>query len=65
LAIRVACAVFSISEPSYRYEPMQDAENARLADWLMQLTDNLSNWGFGLCYLYTLSISFFNLAITC
>jgi putative transposase len=52
LAIRVACAVFSISESCYRYEPKQDAENALIADWLMRLTDNHRNWGFGLCYLY-------------
>ena len=39
LAIRVACAVFSISESCYRYEPKQDAENALIADWLIQLED--------------------------
>jgi hypothetical protein len=33
LAIRVACAVFSISESCYRYEPKQDAENALIADF--------------------------------
>jgi putative transposase len=52
LAIRVACAVFSISESCYRYEPKHDAENALIADWLLRLTDNHRNWGFGLCYLY-------------
>ena len=36
LAIRVACAVFSISESCYRYEPKQAAENALIADWLIQ-----------------------------
>jgi hypothetical protein len=30
LAIRLACAVFSISESCYRYEPKQDAENETL-----------------------------------
>ena len=49
LAIRVACAVFSISESCYRYEPKEDAENALIADWLIRLTDNHRNWGFGLC----------------
>ena len=52
LAIRIACAVFSISESCYRYEPKHDAENALIADWLIRLTDNHRNWGFGLCYLY-------------
>ena len=43
LAIRVACAVFSISEFCYRYEPKQDAENALIADWLIRLTGNPLN----------------------
>ncbi len=23
-----------------------------IADWLIRLTDNRRNWGFGLCYTY-------------
>jgi len=52
VAIRLACAVFSISESCYRYECKQSAENEEIADWLLRLTDNHRNWGFGLCYLY-------------
>jgi len=52
LTIRVACTVFSISELCYRYESKQNAEKELIADWLMRLTDNHRNWGFGLCYLY-------------
>jgi len=26
--------------------------NERIADWLIRLTDNQLNWGFGLCFLY-------------
>jgi putative transposase len=52
LAIRLACAVFSISESCYRYESKQNAENEIIGNWLMRLTDNHRNWGFGLCYLY-------------
>jgi len=59
LAIRVACVVFSISESCYRYEPKQDAENALIADWLIRLTDNHRNWGFGLCYLYLRNVKNF------
>ena len=59
LAIRLACAVFSISESCYRYEPKQDAENALIADWLIRLTDNHRNWGFGLCYLYLRNVRHF------
>ncbi len=51
LAIRLACAVFSISESCYRYESKHNAENAEIANWLIRLTDNHRNWGFGLCYL--------------
>ena len=31
---------------------MHNAENERIADWLIRLTDNQRNWGFWLCYLY-------------
>ena len=51
LAIRVACAVFCISESCFRYESKKDAENALIANWLLRLTDNHRNWGLGLCYL--------------
>ena len=59
LAIRLACAVFSISESCYRYEPKHDAENALIADWLIRLTDNHRSWGFGLCYLYLRNVKGF------
>lgn len=52
IAIRLACDVFSISEFCYRYESKQNAQNEEIANWLMRLTDNHRNWGFGLCYLY-------------
>ena len=57
--IRVACAVFSISESCYRYESKQNAENAEIVDWLLRLTDNHRNWGFGLCYLYLRNVKGF------
>ena len=41
-----------ISESCYRYERKLDAENEEVAMWLIKLTDNNRNWGFGLCYLY-------------
>jgi putative transposase len=52
MCIRVACQAFGISESCYRYERKLDAENAEVANWLIRLTDNHRNWGFGLCYLY-------------
>jgi hypothetical protein len=30
----------------------RDIENEQIADWLLRLTDNHRNWGFGLCFLY-------------
>ena len=51
-SIRLACEIFSISETCYRYEARQRAENDEIADWLVRLTSNQRNWGFGLCYLY-------------
>lgn len=50
--IRKACEFFTVSETCYRYEAKQNAENEQIADWLVRLTDNQRNWGFGLCYLY-------------
>ena len=52
IPIRVACAAFVVSESCYRYASKQNAENQEIANWLMRLTDNHRNWGFGLCYLY-------------
>jgi putative transposase len=52
LSVRLACDVFSVSESCYRYEAKRNAENEKIADWLVRLTDNNRNWGFGLCYLY-------------
>jgi putative transposase len=51
-SIRLACEIFSISETCYRYEARHRAENDEIADWLVRLTSNQRNWGFGLCYLY-------------
>ena len=35
------------------------AENDEIADWLLRLTDNHRNWGFGLCYLYLRNVKGF------
>ena len=50
LSIRLACRVFGISETCYRYQPKLSDENAEIADWLIRLTHNQRNWGFGLCF---------------
>lgn len=43
---------FSLSRESYRYEPSPNRDNEIIADWLICLTENRRNWGFGLCFLY-------------
>jgi len=59
VTIRVACQVFTVSESCYRYEAKRDAESQEIADWLLRLTDNNRNWGFGLCYLYLRNVKGF------
>jgi len=59
VAIRLACAVFTISESCYRYQAKLSAENEQIANWLIRLTDNNRSWGFGLCYLYLRNVKNF------
>ena len=56
---RVACIALRISESCYRCERQLDAENVEVANWLIRLTDNHRNWGFGLCYLYLRNVKGF------
>jgi len=50
--IRQACEAFGLSESCYRYDAKLNSENDLIADWLLRLTDNQRNWGFGLCFLH-------------
>lgn len=50
--ISLACTAFGISESCYRYKSKLGGESDEIADWLIRLTDNHRNWGFGLCFLY-------------
>ena len=59
LSIRLACRAFNISETCYRYRAKLSAENAQIADWLVRLTHNQRNWGFGLCFLYLRNVKGF------
>ena len=52
ITVRLACEIMDISETCYRYQAKLNNENAEIADWLIRLTDNHRNWGFGLCFLY-------------
>ena len=53
LSIRLACEAFGLSQSGYRYHPQ------RIADWLVRLTDNQRNWGFGLCFLHLRNVKGF------
>lgn len=57
LSIRLACAVYVISESCYRYQAKLSDENAEIADLLIRLTHNQRNWGFGLCFLYLRNVN--------
>ena len=57
--IGLACQAFGISQTCYRYRAKLDAENALVADWLVRLTNNQRNWGFGLCFLYLRNVKGF------
>lgn len=58
-SIRQACADFQVSETCYRYQAKLSDENQRIADWLVRLTHNQRNWGFGLCYLFLRNVKGF------
>ncbi len=59
MLLRLAYQIFKMSEICYRYEVKMRAKNEQIADWLLRLTDNHSNWGFGLCYLYLRNVKGF------
>ena len=52
ISVRLACEIFQISETCFRYQRLNDDENALIAEWLVKLTSAWRNWGFGLCFLY-------------
>ena len=52
VSVALACRTFGISETCYRYQPLLDGENERIADLLVGLTVSRKTWGFGLCFLY-------------
>ena len=59
MGVRLACQAFGISETCYRYRPKLSEENVTIADWLIRLTNNQRNWGFGLCFLYLRNVKGF------
>lgn len=51
MSVRLACVAFSISETCYRYQGKFNDENSYIANLLIDLTEEQSDWGFGLCFL--------------
>jgi putative transposase len=47
ISIRLACDIYGISETCYRYRPSLSVNNRIIADWLLRLSHNQRNWGFG------------------
>ena len=59
VSFRLACVAFSISQTCYRYESKFSDENDLIAEWLIRLTHNQRNWGFGLCFLHLRNVQRF------
>lgn len=59
ISIRLACTAFNISETCYRYQAKLSNENIEIADWLIRLTHNQKDWGFGLCFDYLRNVKGF------
>lgn len=59
ITIKTACITFNISQTCYRYSPILNDENDKIADWLLRLTAAHKRWGFGLCFLYLRNIKGF------
>ena len=57
--VKLACMAFGISQTCNRYKAKLDAENVLIADWLVRMTNNQRNWGFGLCLLYLRNVKGF------
>ncbi len=59
MSVRAACEAFGVSETCYRYQAKRCPENGVIAEWLVKLTHNQRNWGFGLCFLYLRNVKGF------
>lgn len=59
ISIRLACVIFYVSQSCYRYEAKQVDDNQLIAQWLIKLTSEHQNWGFGLCFAYIRNVKGF------
>lgn len=56
---RQACEAYSISQSCYRYQARLSSENELIAEWLVRLTEEQADWGFGQCFLYLRNVEGF------
>ncbi|RUR89311.1 hypothetical protein KHDHEBDM_04300 [Pectobacterium polaris] len=59
VTLRMTCVAFCISETCYRYQPVNDDENAQITDLLVDLTEKETNWSFGQCFHYLRNVKGF------
>jgi len=59
MSITLACVTFGVSQTCYRYKPLLNDENEKVADWLVRLTTVHKRWGFKLCFLYLRNVKGF------
>lgn len=59
MSIKMACVTFSISQTCYRYKPLLNDENEKVAGWLLRLTTENNRWGFKLCFYYLRNVKGF------
>lgn len=59
VSIHLACLAFVVSESCDRYHPQLSEANKDIADWLIKLTNEESEWGFGLCFDYQRNVKGF------
>lgn len=57
ISIALACQTFGVSVACYHYGPTLHAENEKIADLLIGLTDARKTWGFGLCFLHLRNVT--------
>lgn len=60
LNIRQACKTYRISGTCYRYQAKLNDENTEVAEWLVRLIADNTDWGFGLCFYYLRNIEGFS-----
>ncbi|CAM5210858.1 transposase [Alishewanella longhuensis] len=60
ITIKLACALFGLSETCYRYQAKLSDKNAKIADWLLRLTEAHRSWGFGMCFYFLRNVKRFS-----